>query len=160
MAIGSIGEVRILFAEEIVATHQRCWDHHRVRFDPTHYLALLERKPGALDVARPLEQWALPECFNVLRHRLETEREDDGTREYIKVLRLLESATIRQVADAVEYALAIRTVDGDAIQLILEHRRESPVTLFSLDHRPHLAGVHVELPNLRAYEELLVGGVA
>ncbi len=158
--MGSIEQVRILFADEVIAMHPRCWDRHRVIFDPIHYLALLERKPGALDVARPLEQWALPDCFDVLRRRLENQRDDDGTREYIKVLRLLESTTLRQVADAVEYALTIGTIDGDAIQLILEHRRQSPVELFSLDHRPHLAGVHVESPNLRAYDQLLVGGAA
>jgi transposase len=159
-AIGSIEQVRILFTDEVVATHQRCWDHHRVIFDPVHYLALLERKPGALDVARPLEDWQLPDCFNVLRRRLENERDGDGTREYIKVLRLLESATIRQVADAVAYALSIGTINGDAIQLILEHRREQPCPLFQLDGRPHLAGVHVESPDLCAYDELLVGGAA
>ena len=157
-AIGSIEQVRILFTDEVVATHQRCWDHHRVIFDPVHYLALLERKPGALDVARPLEDWQLPDCFNVLRRRLENERDGDGTREYIKVLRLLESATIRQVADAVAYALSIGTINGDAIQLILEHRREQPCPLFQLDGRPHLAGVHVDSPDLYAYDELLVGG--
>ena len=29
-------------------------------FDPIHYLALLERKPGGFDFARPLEEWELP----------------------------------------------------------------------------------------------------
>jgi hypothetical protein len=111
-------------------------------------------------VARPLEDWQLPDCFNVLRRRLENERDGDGTRDYIKVLRLLESATIRQVADAVAYALSIGTINGDAIQLILEHRREQPCPLFQLDGRPHLAGVHVESPDLCAYDELLVGGAA
>lgn len=159
-AVGLIEQVRILCGDEIVATHPRCWDRHRVIFDPIHYLALLERKPGALDVARPLENWALPACFGVLRRRLENERGDDGTRSYIKVLRLLESATIRQVADAVEYALTIGTLESDAIQLILEHRQQSPVKLFSLDRRPHLAGVHVESPDLRAYDQLRVGGAA
>ena len=159
-AIGSIEQVRILFTDEVVATHDRCWDRHRVIFDPVHYLALLERKPGALDVARPLADWQLPDCFNVLRRRLENDRDNDGTREYIKVLRLLESATLRQVADAVAYALSIGTIDGEAIQLILEHRREQPCPLFQLDGRPRLAGVHVESPDLYAYDELLAGGAA
>ena len=157
-AIGSIDRVRILFADHVVATHTRCWDRQKVTFDPVHYLALLERKPGALDVARPLEQWALPECFTVLRRRLENERNGEGTREFIKVLRLLESATVRQVADAVEYALAIGTNDGDAIQLVLEHRRQAPVRLFSLDGHPRLAGVRIQSPDLHAYHSLMVGG--
>jgi len=77
-AIGSIEQVRIVFADEVIATHDRCWGCHRVIFDPIHYLALLERKPGALDVARPLEDWPLPDCFHVLRRRMENERDDDG----------------------------------------------------------------------------------
>jgi hypothetical protein len=32
-------------------------------FDPKHYLALLEQKPGALDQAAPLQSWTLPEGF-------------------------------------------------------------------------------------------------
>ena len=42
-------------------------------FDPRHYLALLERKPGAFDFARPLEGWDLPECLLTLRRRLEAD---------------------------------------------------------------------------------------
>ena len=57
-----------------------------------HYLALLERKPGALDFAAPLEGWELPVCFGVLRRRLEAEFGGPGTRQFIKVLRLLEQA--------------------------------------------------------------------
>jgi hypothetical protein len=40
-----------------------------------HYLALLEAKPGALDHARPLSGWSLPECFGLLRRRLEAQWE-------------------------------------------------------------------------------------
>lgn len=158
--VGSIARVRILFADQVVAVHKRCWGREKVLFEPLHYLALLERKPGALDVARPLEQWQWPECFTVLRRRLESDLGGAGTREFIKVLRLLESATIRQVAEAVASALAIGTHDADAVRLILEHRRERPVRLFSLDGRPHLAAVEVHAPNLHAYEDLLVGGAA
>jgi transposase len=39
---------------EVIAGHRRRWGREGVSFDPVHYLALLERKPGALDHARPL----------------------------------------------------------------------------------------------------------
>src|ERR1019366_6401507 len=48
-ALGGIGQVRLLVGTEVVATHPRCWSKEQVSFDPRHYLALLERKPGALD---------------------------------------------------------------------------------------------------------------
>ena len=74
--------------------HRRRWGREGVSFDPVHYLALLERKPGAFDFARPLEGWELPECFGVLRRRLEAECGGPGTRQFIQVLRLLERASL------------------------------------------------------------------
>ena len=45
--------VRIVAGDRVVAEHRRCWGRERVTYDPVHYLALLERKPGALDFAGP-----------------------------------------------------------------------------------------------------------
>jgi len=109
-----------------------------------------------LDFAKPLENWDLPGCFEVLRRRLEAERASDGTRECIKVRRLLEHADPVELGRAIDYALDIGTTEADAVRLILEHRREQPVKLFRLDGRPHLAGVVVEPPHLEAYRTLLV----
>jgi transposase len=53
-AIGTTGRVRFHRRGAVVAEHARCWGKGQVTFDPLHYLALLERKPGALDYARPL----------------------------------------------------------------------------------------------------------
>ena len=118
---------------------------------------MLERKPGALDFARPLEGWQLPRCFDILRRRLEAELDHLGTREYIKILRLLEKATIPQLADAIEQALAINALSVDAVRVILEARREQPVGLFSLDDRPQLKLVRVQPPDLGAYRALAGG---
>ena len=120
-----------------------------------HYLALLERKPGGFDHARPLKDWHLPECFDTLRRRQEREPTGLGTREFIRVLRLLEQASVGELADAVDYALDIDITDADSVRVILEHRRESPVALFSLDGRPHLKAVHVDSTNPRSYQSLL-----
>src|SRR5947209_7746251 len=117
----------------VVATHRRCWGRAEVFYDPVHYPAVLERKPGALDFAAPLEGWELPVCFGVLRRRLEAEFGSPGTRQYIKVLRLLEWAGLDELSRAVERALELGTADADAVRLILEHRREQPVGLFCLD---------------------------
>jgi hypothetical protein len=102
-------------------------------------------------VARPLVGWELPGCFAVLRRRLEADLGSLGTREYIKVLRLLEHATLGKLTDAVRAALSIGATSSDAIGLILRHRCERPVGLFSLDGHPHLKSVAVEAPDLSAY---------
>ncbi|HUR52596.1 MAG TPA: IS21 family transposase [Gemmataceae bacterium] len=156
--VGTVDEVRIVFEDRLVARHPRCWDREQYHFDPIHYLALLERKPGGFDFARPLEDWALPECFGVLRRRLEAEAADGvGTRGFIRVLRLLETYSLAQLSDAVESALAIDVTDPDSIRVILDHRADCPVPVFSLDGRPHLAGVRVPVTDVAAYGVLLAG---
>jgi hypothetical protein len=78
-------------------------------------------------------------------------------REFIKVLRLLEHATLSELTGAVEYALSIGANSADAVKLILQSRREQPVNLFCLEGRPHLKGVQIPPPNLHAYRFLRVG---
>ena len=152
--LGGIDEISITAADELVATHPRLWGKERVTFNPVHYLALLERKPGAFDAARPLERWELPDCFSLLRRRMEAERGHKGTREFIQVLRLMENARVSELARAIEAALDLGTEHLDAIRLILEHRREAPIPLFSLDGHPHLKSFAIEPPDLGAYASL------
>src|SRR5208282_38125 len=71
---GDYRQVVLCAGGQEVARHRRIWEREQVSFEPLHYLALLERKPGALDHARPLAGWELPECFATLRRRLENER--------------------------------------------------------------------------------------
>ena len=151
---GGIEEVQIGEKAAIIAVHARIWERQRVSFDPVHYLALLERKPGALDFARPLADWKLPDCFALLRRRLEGALGYQGTREYIKVLRLLEGASLAELAKAVMAAASIGTTSSDAIALILAQRAERAVSLFALDGHPHLQEYAIEPPDLRAYAAL------
>jgi len=89
-----------------------------------------------------------------LRRRLEADLGDKGTREFIKVLRLLENATLPALTNAVESAITIGATGSDAIALILFHHAEQPVGLFSLDGHPHLKAVAIEPPDLTAYRAL------
>ena len=155
MVVATVEEVRLVYEDRLVARHPRCWQRERTLFEPIHYLALLERKPGGFDYARPLENWQLPECFGLLRRRLEAADPRYGTRSYIRVLRQLERFSMPQLTGAVEYALDIDVIDPDSIRTIVEHRAEQPVTLFSLDGRPHLAHVRVETTDVAAYGALL-----
>jgi hypothetical protein len=155
---GGIEQISISSGTELVATHPRDWGREHTIYNPCHYLALLERKPGALDFARPLETLALPSSFALLRRRLEADLGSSGTREFIKVLRLMERASLGELTAAVEAALTIGATSSDAISLILFHRQERPVGLFSLDGHPHLRSVAVEPPDLTAYRALTEKG--
>ena len=157
VAKGYWQEVRLYAQGQEVAQHGRIWEKEQVRFEPLHYLALLERKPGALDHARPLAGWTLPECFGILRRRLEAQQEGEGTREYIRVLRLLEKHSLPDLRAAVEKALAVGVVTRDGIAQFLFPREDWRFTVFSLDGHPHLRTVRIAPPDIQSYRELLGG---
>ncbi len=156
---GYVDRVLVCCDDKIIATHERVWDKERTVFDPMHYLALLDRKPGALDHGIPFVELRLPECFSVLRRRLEAELDGEGTREYIAVLRLLEKYPLSRLTLAVEKGLRANAVSRDVIALYL-YPDERPETLtFRLEGRDHLRGVSIAKPDLGAYSAvMLVGG--
>ena len=86
--------------------HPRSYEREDFVFDPLHYLALLERKIGALDQAAPLVGWELPEEFATLRRLLEARLSKPGKREFVQVLRLLEVFRTDDVSAAVREAIA------------------------------------------------------
>ena len=50
-----------------------------------------------MDQAAPLVGWELPECFSGLRRLLEARLNKGGQREYVQVLRLLETFPVAEV---------------------------------------------------------------
>jgi transposase len=154
-ATGTIDHVRFSHRSTLVAEHRRCWAKGQVTFEPLHYLALLERKPGALDYAQPLAGWQLPDCFARLRRRLEEADAQGGTRRYIGVLRLLETYELAAVTAAVERALSLAIADADAVRLLLEQARQPAVGGFDLSGRPRLSGLRLPPPDLTVYTNLI-----
>ena len=80
------------------------------------------------------------------------------TREYIRVLRLLEKHSLADLRGAVEKALAVGALTRDAIAQFLFPREDWRLSVFSLDGHPHLRTVPIAPPNLQAYRDLLGGG--
>ena len=156
--VGTVDEVRLIFEDRLIARHERDWSKEQFHYEPLHYLALLERKPGGFDHAKPFEEWDLPVCFGILRRRLEAEQDGHGTREFIRILRLLEQHSLPTLKKAVQHALEIGATNADALRLIIEHQQEEPVAVFCLDGRPHLKLVRISQTNVSSYQSLLIGG--
>jgi hypothetical protein len=150
--------VEIYKHRQLIACHRRCWDTEQMILDPVHYLELLERKPGALDHGRPFADWELPGCFAVLRARLETELSGEGTREYTRVLRLLETHPLAEVTRAIERSLRCGALIRDAIAQFLEPPQDWRQTLFRLAGREYLRHVRVDCVDVASYGELLPAG--
>ena len=69
--VAGMEELRIVYEDSLIAQHPRCWGRDQTFFEPIHYLALLERKLGGFDFARPLAGWDLPVAFGIWRRQLE-----------------------------------------------------------------------------------------
>jgi hypothetical protein len=154
---GYTDQVKICRFHEVIAVHRRCWGREQQIFDPLHYLPLLERKPHALAFARPLAGWALPGCFEVLQHRMEWDL-DQGRREYVQVLRLLERYSVAQLAAAVQKALQRRIHSKDGIEQFLAGCRPWRQTTFKLDRAEHLRLVQISQADVHQYGTLLGHG--
>jgi transposase len=109
---------------EVIAEHQRSYEREVMVYDPLHYLALLEHKSRALDQAAPLAGWQLPECFATLRRKIEARLKKHAGREYIQVLRLLETFALDEVTHAIEDALQWNTISFDAVRHLVLCRIE------------------------------------
>ena len=94
--------------------------------DPLHYLAILGRRPAALDHAPVLRNWQLPASFTRLRQTLEAGHgARAGARQYIRVLQLLAEHPLGRVQQAVEQGLRQAPVQAERIiALPLREARE------------------------------------
>ena len=155
-----IDTVQIECDGQVIAEHRRDWGRHQQVFNWVHYLGVLERKPGALDFARPLKGLSLPESFQVLRTRLEQADPQKGTAEFIRVLRFHEDFSFEELTEAVQAALRLPTIKAADIRVLLERGREDPATPLNLESRPHLKTIQVARPDLKGYGELLANGEA
>ena len=158
---GYVDEVVISCGAEVIARHPRSYERDDFVYDPIHYLPLLERKPGALEQAAPLRGWELPEEFGTLRRLLESRMGRRGKREYVQVLRLLETFSQQEVADAVKDALRLGALSFDAVKHLLLCRMEGrPPRLDLVELYPCLPRVRVSTTSAKEYMTLLSGRAA
>ncbi len=152
---GYVDEVVIGCGGEIIARHPRSYEREDLIFDPLHYLALLERKIGALDQAAPLQGWDLPEAFANLRRLLEARMGKGGKREYVQVLRLLETFDLKEVHGAVRDALRLGAIGYDAVKHLVLCRIERRPPRLDLEVYPYLPRARVATTAAATYMSLL-----
>ena len=157
---GYVHEVVIACGTEIIARHPRSYESEDFVFDPLHYLALIEQKINALDQAAPLADWQLPDEFATLRQLLEARMGKPGKREFVQVLRLMESFEIGDVASAVRDAIQRGAVGFDAIKHLVLCRIERRPPRLDMALYPYLPKATVATTSARAYMDLLVGGAS
>jgi transposase len=154
---GYIHEVVISCGAEVIARHARSYEREDFVFDPLHYLALLERKIGALDQAAPLAGWELPDEFATLRRLLEARMGKRGKREFVQVLRLLEVFRLDDVVTGVQDAIVRGVIGFDAVKHLVLCRIERRPPRLNLTVYPYLPRANVATTSATAYLDLLSG---
>jgi len=157
---GYVDEVVISCGPEVIARHPRSYERDDFVFDPIHYLPLLERKTGALDQAAPLQGWDLPEEFSTLRRLLESRMGRRGKREYVQVLRLLETFSQQEVHAAISHAIRLGALSFDAVKHLVLCRLEGRPPRLDLELYPFLPRVRASTTSARDYMTLLSGRAA
>ena len=154
---GYVHDVVISCGAEVIARHVRSYEREDFVFEPLHYLALLEQKTGALDQAAPLVGWDLPEEFATLRRLLEARMGKRGKREFVQVLRLLESFRQDDVVAGIREAMARGAIGFDAVKHLVLCRIERRPPRLDLTVYPYLPRATVATTSARTYLDLLTG---
>lgn len=131
MAVGKTVAVRayadriiVVLNDRVVAMHRRHLGRDKVIYDPWHYLAVLEQKPGALRNGAPFKGWDLPPSLLEVKTKLEGR--PGGDRQFVAILSAVRRYSLDAVAEACSQALSDKTVSSDVILAVLSRKHDEP----------------------------------
>jgi transposase len=161
---GYVDRVVLAVRGQVIAEHRRSTGEPMV-LEPTHYLAALEHKPGALDHAPVFRDWRLPAGFAALRSELEAQ--DGvvaGSRRFVRVLQLLGDHPLRRVSQAIDLCRYEHLFSAEAViqrtrTLAAIEAATGDAAAMAVDV-PSAPQVHVPRPDLSRFDQLLGGPAA
>ena len=110
-------------------TLQRSFERDQTIYDWTHYIALIERKPGALRNGAPFK--TMPEPLRLLQDQLL--RNPGGDRVMAQVLSAVTAHGLEAVLVAVELALQSGRVSAEHVLNVLSRLKEPSTTVAAVD---------------------------
>lgn len=158
---GYVDRVVLTARGQVIAEHQRRPDEP-MALQPTHYLAALECKPGALDHAPVFRDWRLPACFAAFRTELEAHHGVvAGTRRFVRVLQLLGEHPLKRVSQAIEVCRDEHLFSAEAViqrtrSLAVIEAATGEATTMAADV-PTAPQVQVPRPDLSRFDQFLGG---
>jgi len=159
---GKLVSVRV-YAERLVlavdgravAEHEREFGKGRHVLNPVHYLALLERKPGALRNGRPFREWDLPAPIEAVRESIQSY--PDWDRQMTRILSAIPHYGLEAVSVACETALESGVVNQSVVLNHLSRLTEEP-EIKDLMPPPRLVLRIEPKADCCVYDRLLGGG--
>lgn len=155
--------VEISDGRTVLVTHPRLYGRDGEQLDPLHYLSLLTQRPGAFDLARPIQQWARrwPPIYHRYLAALRQARPESATREFVRILQLHAHHEPAAITAALERALTLRCWSADGVAYFLAEStapalRPTQMDLTATVGLRSLAAVQIPLPDLTVFNQLLV----
>ena len=109
--------------EAIVASHVRVANHGHICYDWQHYIALIQRKPGALRNGAPFADMPAP----LLRLRQGLMRHDGGDKTMAQVLNCVPSHSLEAVLVAVELVIESGALSTEHVLNVLARLNATPM---------------------------------
>jgi len=153
-----VDRIEVVSADSVITSHRRSYARGEWVVEPRHYLAILGRRPAALDHSFVFDRWALPACFEQLREDFERRYGPlTGARQYVRVLQLLAEYPMKVVQEAIMHSRSKVTINADYIiataHRLNDHRLASPART-SLE-APTSPTVQIPMPTLGHFDLLL-----
>jgi transposase len=140
---------------QLIGEHERHFGRGKTIFNPWHYLAVLERKPGALRNGAPFKDWNLPQGIGQVQQRLKR-RYADWDRQFVDILTAVPLYGLEAIERACLQALNMNVISKEAV-LNLVHRYRDERLQVVVDLPPHLVLKQEPVADCRRYDQLLKG---
>jgi transposase len=148
--------IRIVACDSQIAYHRRCYQRNQQILNPLHYLAVLGRRPGALDHSNVFRNWQLPACFTALRQLLENRLGPfAAARHYIRILQLLAEHPLKRIQKAVELCLANSTINADVIINKVNRLAQHQQSVEPTESNINCYQIRVPKPDLSKFDQYL-----
>jgi hypothetical protein len=148
--------IRIVARDSQIACHRRCYERNQQILNPLHYLAVLGRRPAALDHSDVFRNWQLPACFAALRQTFESRLGPfAAARHYIRILQLLAEHPVKRIQKAIELCLVHSTINAEMIIHKVNRMAENPASAEPIDSNIRYPQVEVPRPDLSKFDQYL-----
>ena len=148
--------IRVVACDSQIACHRRCYQRNQQILDPLHYLAVLGRRPGALDHSNVFRNWQLPACFTALRQTFENRLGPfSAARHYIRILQLLAQHPVKRIQNAIELCLANSTINADMIINKVHHLAQHQPFVEPTESNIDCYQIRVPKPDLSKFDQYL-----
>lgn len=142
-------KVYIYFQGKMIYCHKKAQKKNDHQYIPEHYLQLLERKPGAIDHAKPLKQGIMPEELIDFKKLCS---EKDKNQQLVSILKLAENIEKDKLLWAVKMANQSRSPNYSLVCFYLDIQDEKVNT------QEFESSVKVEKVDLTQYDKLMLKG--